>query len=175
MSRPTLNQIRALGDFADTVHWYIQFPVIPAGVDLTSDDINLRCESVPIPKREGTKVSAQIRGMPPVHQPGLYIPEGSMTVTLFENTNNRITKGIQQLVEMNYEQGTGKAKTKQEVEFQVRIVRMDRTHKPIYEYVFIGCFLDSYDPGGELQGSSADLLKPTLTFSYDDFIEKSLV
>lgn len=175
MSRPTLQQIRALGDFADTVHWYIQFNNIPSGVDLTSDDINLRCESVPIPKREGSKVSAQIRGLPPVHQPGLYIPEGTMTVTLFENTNNRITKGIQQLVDMNYKQGTGQAKTKAEVEFSVRIVRLDRTHKEIYEYNFIGCFLDSYDPGGELQGSSADMLKPTLTFSYDDFTEKSLV
>lgn len=173
--RPKLNEIRALGDFADTVHWYIQFTTIPSGVDLTSDDINLRCESVPIPKRNGEKVSAQVRGLPPVHQPGLYIPEGEMTVTLFENTNNRITKGIQQLVEMNYKQGTGEAKTKAEVEFGVRLVRMDRTHKEIYEYVFYGCFLDKYEPGGELQGSSAELLKPTITFSYDDFTERSLV
>ena len=66
--RPKLNQIRALGDFADNVHWYIQFTTIPSGVDLNSDDINLRCESVAIPKRDGTKVSVQVRGLPPVHQ-----------------------------------------------------------------------------------------------------------
>ncbi|MGP1493864.1 MAG: hypothetical protein ACTTIS_00740 [Streptobacillus sp.] len=172
--RPKLNQIRALGDFADNVHWYIQFTTIPSGVDLNSDDINLRCESVAIPKRDGTKVSVQVRGLPPVHQPGLYIPDGEFTVTLFETVNNKISKGIQQLVEMNYTQGEGKAKTKADVEFGVRLVRMDREHNEIYEYTFMGVFLDKYEPGGELGSSGADVLKPTMTFSYDDFSEKAL-
>ena len=38
----------------------------------------------------------------------------------------------------------------------------------------MGVFLDKYEPGGELGSSSADVLKPTMTFSYDDFSEKAL-
>lgn len=171
--RPTFSQIRNLGDPAFTNTWDLQFLKLPQGVNLTSDDINFRCESVGIPKKNGEKVTIQIRGLPPVHYPGTTIPEGSITFTFIE-TNNVITELLHKLTEMNQDSETGAGLPKSELEMEIRIVRLNKANKPIWEYHLVGCFMETADPGGELNGGNAEALRPTATFSYDNFYEKAL-
>lgn len=169
--RPTLSQIRSLGDFATTYNWYIQFLAAPSGIDGSA--INLRCESTDVPKKTGQSIPVQIRGLPPVKQPGIYIPVGTLTLQVNETIDNAISEIISKWQEMCYETNTGKGKKKSEVEAQVRLVRLDRNDKPIWEYVLIGAFLEDYD-NGQLQGASAENMKPSLILSYDDFTQKKL-
>lgn len=173
--RPTFNQIRELGDFATTVNWYLQFTEVPKGFSTADfEDLNIRCESTSVPKREGNMSEVQIRGLPVVHQPGLYLPETTWSCSVVETVDNKVTNLFQRLVAINYEQGTGKALPKKDCQCKIRIVRLNRQDEEIYEYELIGAYLSSYETGADLQGSSADIIKPSLTFTFDDFTEKSL-
>lgn len=172
--RPTLDQVRNLGDFATTVNWYVQIVHAPkslAGGTIDMSDFNIRCETVSTPKRQGSVESVQIRGMPPVHQMGLVLPDTSWTMTVVETVDNKSTKILKELQEIHYKQGIGSALTKKDTEARIRVVRMDRQDKPIWQYELIGCYLESYDPGGELSSDSASIMKPSLTWVFDDFIE----
>lgn len=176
MARPTLNQVRNLGDFATSVNWYIHFTRLPEGFNEADfSDLNLRCESAGVPKREGNMSEVQIRGLPVVHQPGLYLPETTWTCSLVETVDNKVTNLFQRLVSIHYEQGTGKAKPKKDCECEIQIVRLNRQDEPIYEYNLLGAYLSSYETGADLQGSSADIIKPSLTFTFDDFTEKAIM
>lgn len=172
--RPTIDQIRGLGDFATLVNWDLQFVSLPSGISAGSQDLNLRCESTDVPKSTGQSTQIQIRGLPPVKQPGLYIPSGTIALVFNETVDNTVSKLITQWREMCYEMKTGKQKKKSEVEAQIRLVRMDRQDKEIYEYMLYGAFLEDYDTGGQLGAASADVVKPSLTLSYDYFEEKAL-
>lgn len=169
--RPTLSQIRGLGDFATTYNWYIQFNAAPAGIN--GQDINLRAESSDVPKKTGQSIPIQIRGLPPVKQPGIYTPVGTLTLQLNETIDGKISEIISKWQEMCYETNTGKGKKKSEVEAQVRLVRLDRADRPIWEYVLIGAFLEDYD-NGQLQGSGSENMKPSMILSYDDFTQRKL-
>ena len=173
--RPTFNQIRELGDFATTVNWYLQFTEIPEGFNKADfDELNVRCISTAVPKREGQMSEVQIRGLAPVHQPGLYLPETSWTCQVVETVDNKVTNLFTKLVEINYEQGTGKAKPKKDCQCKIRIVRLNRQDEEIYEYELIGAYLTSYETGADLQNSEAGIIQPSLTFTFDDFTEKPL-
>lgn len=172
--RPTVDNIRGLGDFATLVNWDLQFVTIPSGLSFASQDLNFRCESADIPKSTGESTSIRIRGLPPVKQPGLYTPSGTITLAMNETVDNMISKAITQWREMCYEMKTGIQKKKTEVEAQIRLVRMDRQDKEIFEYMLFGVFLEDADPGGQLGAAAADVVKPTLTLSYDYFIDKAL-
>lgn len=172
--RPTFSQIRSLGDPAINNTWFIQFTNIPSAAGVSSDDLNFRAESVDIPKMEGSKVEVQIRGLPPVKYPGTFKPNGSITITLFETEDNKVTKAIQALQELNFNTETGAGVLKQDLTFGVRIARLNRQNKPIWEYELQGAFLESYEPGGQLEGGDASILKPTMTLSFDSFTQKAL-
>lgn len=169
--RPSLSDIRSLGDFATTYNWYLQFLNAPAGIDGSA--LNLRCETTDIPKKTGQSISVQIRGLPPIKQPGIYAPTGTLTLQVAETIDSKSSEIIKNWREMCYETNTGKAKRKSEVETQVRLVRLDRADNPIWEYVLLGAFLEDYDLG-QLQGASSDNMKPSLILSYDDFTERKL-
>lgn len=166
MARPTIDQIRSLGDFATLINWNLSFVTVPSGVGFTSDGFNFRCESTDLPKWTGTSTEITIRGHT-VKQPGIYRPSNQITLTMNETVDNYITRGIKQWRELCWATGTGVAQTKQSVEAIVRLTRNDRADNAIYSYLLYGVFLEDYDPGGQLQSSSADVVKPTLTLSYD--------
>nr|DAK28359.1 MAG TPA: Baseplate wedge protein [Bacteriophage sp.]DAT04524.1 MAG TPA: Baseplate wedge protein [Bacteriophage sp.]DAT11776.1 MAG TPA: Baseplate wedge protein [Herelleviridae sp.] len=172
--RPTFSQIRSLGDPALNNAWYIQFTKIPAAAGVTTEDLNFRCESSDIPKMSGQSVQVQIRGLPPVKYPGTYVPDGTFTLNFTETEDNKVTAAIAALRQLCYDSETGAGLPKAELEIEARLVRLSRQNKPIWEYNLLGVFIESYDPGGQLQGAQADILKPSMTLSYDSFTEKAL-
>lgn len=160
MSKPTLNQIRSLGNFSTSENWYFQITNLPkaGGISFSSDDINWRCESVDVPKRETPTLQVQIRGQPPVNQHGTATPSGSTTLTLFSTDDMRIEKAIQELLKLSHDLETGFGHKKADYEMSARLVRMDVTGKEVLEYNFIGVLMESYDPGANL-GATADQIK----------------
>lgn len=174
--RPTLNQIRSAGDFATTVHWnfqFIQFPrVLTPG--LTSEEFNFRCESTEMPKKTSQSNEVMIRGHR-VKQPGIAIPDGLFTASMIDHVDGKISRFIRRWREICYETNTGRQERKADVEAIVRLARLDRQDNEIFEYVLKGVFLENYDTGGQLQGASAEFIRPVLMLSYDDFDDKSLV
>ncbi|WBU87746.1 hypothetical protein [Escherichia phage EP_H11] len=170
----TVDQVRNLGDFATIVDWELQFITVPSGLNNLSDAVFLRCESSDIPKKTGTSTSIQIRGLVPVKQPGIYAPPQTLTLTCNETVDNAIAQQIANWREMCYQTGTGVAGRTQDVKAKLRLKRLNRQKVGIWYYDLEGVFLEDYDAGGQLGSTSADVLKPVLTLSYDDFKEGAL-
>ena len=175
MSRPTLDQLMNSGDYATTIHWSLSFSQLPAGLRgvIESDYINLRCESVDMPKASNSKIKITIRGHS-VYQPGLTEPSGSISLTLYDTVDSKISEFIRLWREICYETGTGYQTKRSDASATVLLNRMDRQDHIIWSYELRGVFLEDYDPGGQLQGSSAEALKPTITLSYDKFTDAVL-
>lgn len=171
--RPNISDLRSLGDFATTINWDVEIVVPPTALAIPSEALNFRCESSDLPKVTGTSSEILIRGIK-IKQPGVYTPSGQIQLVFFETVDNIVTDSIYKWKQACYDVETGKAKPKVEIEAQIRLRRLDRNDKPIYEYMLFGSFPEDSDPGGQLQSASADPLKPVLTLSYDFAREKKL-
>lgn len=170
MARPTLDQIRGLGDFSTAIDWDLSFLMLPSAVSVSSDDINWRCESTTIPKKTGEPSTVQIRGLVPVRQPGIYVPDGTIVLNLVGTVDSVIEKFIRDWREACYTQGTAMALPKRDVEAKIRLTLLDRQKKARWRYDLIGAFIQENE-GGELSGSEASIMKPTITLAYDDFTD----
>lgn len=172
--RPTLTEVRKLGNFTTSESWYIQFTKLPAGVSFKSNDLNFRCESVDLPKRSTPTQAITLRGLPPINQHGTPQPSGTTTLTLYSTVDMAVEKAILELQKLAGDSETGKGRYKADYEMRAKIVRQDVTGKAIYEYELYGVLLEDYDPGGQL-GATAELIKPTMTLKWDNYTEKALV
>lgn len=172
MSRPDITQIRNVGDFATLYQWYVTMPKKPVGI--SDDDLNFRCLSTEIPKKTSQTIEVQIRGHK-VRQPGIYDSTPTITLAFVGTVDNVISNFIRDWREKCVEEITGKHEVKADVEATLMLTQLDRTDAPIWQYELFGCWLEDYDPtGGQWDGASSDILRPTITVSYDFFKDKAM-
>jgi len=169
MARPTIDQIRGLGDFAHTNLWDIEIVGIGAHTDLAGSDLNFRAQSVELPKRTGTSLEINIRGQK-VKQPGDYEYSGTTTLTLIETDDLMVSKAISDWREATIETNTNIMSRKADIEVQVVIRRLNRQSQETGLWVLHGCFLEDYELGD--MSDAGDLVLPTMTISYDYFTEE---
>lgn len=174
MPRPTIEEIRGVGDFATLYQWSLNFVTFPTRVGEggsypTLEEANLRCESADLPKATSQKITAEIRGHK-VHSPGIQEYSGSFALTFIETIDNKISLFLKAWREACWQVRTGIQGTKQEVECQISIERMNRNNEPIWTYNLFGCFLEDYEVG-TLDGATSDFFKPAMTVSFDYFEE----
>lgn len=172
MPRPNIDQIRGLGDFATNYQWNLYVMSAPNAVGgfPTTIDVNLRCQSTSVPKATGGKLTTEMRGHK-VHQPSALEYSGNIQLTLAETVDNMIIQWIMDWREACAQTRTGVHESKADVEAVLVIERLNRQDEPIWAYKLVGCFLEDYEPG-EL-AATADTIKPTMTISYDYFVEEA--
>lgn len=175
MARPTIDNIRDLGDFATVYKWYLSIDTPPPGVASfpDSDQLNFRCISADLPKLDGQSIEVTLHGHK-VKQPGIHNYSGTITLTFVETIDNLITEAFRQWREACYESKTGIQKSNNDVKAVIRLTRLDRQDVEIYSYKLIGCYLETFDPGGTLSDSANDTFKPVCTISYDYFEDSAL-
>jgi len=166
MPRPTIEHIRALGDFMVSNLWDIS--IIGAGSTLELAGLNFRAVSCELPKRTGNSLEVNIRGQK-IKQPGDYDYSGSITITLAEGDLGQVHKAITALRELTITSITNTQLPKLAVESVIVINRLNRQGIPIENFILKGCFLEDYDLG-ELN-DAGDIVQPTVTFSYDYFLQ----
>jgi len=173
MARPSIDNLRSVGDFATTVNWDVQFIKLPGSLNsYLREDLNIQCESMDVPKNSGTSTEIWVRGHR-TKQPGLWTPSGTITLSMNETVDTFIRGFIKDWRELCWETQTGRQTAKADLEAEIMLFQLDRSDDPVWQYHLIGVYLEDYDPGGQMQAQSADIIKPTLTLSYDYFIEKS--
>ena len=165
MARPSIENVRGLGDFAVANRWDITATKIPG---LGGDSINFRAISVDVPKRTGSTVEISIRGHK-VRQPGDYEYNSPITITLSETDEYKVTKAIMAWRERTSETNTGWQEDKKTLETEVQIQRMDRQNNVLHTYTLIGCFLEDYETGDAVD--AGDAIQSTMTLAYDYFKE----
>lgn len=172
MSRPTIDQIRGVGDFATLYQWNLHFLRSPGAIaGLITDQgalLNLRCESTTIPKATNTKMPIEIRGHR-VHQPGTNEYEGAITLVFNETVDNMVSNVISGWREACAATGTGAHGSRADIEATIMIERLNRQDETIWTYTLYGCFLESYEPGD--LGFASEVMKPSITLNYDYFAD----
>ncbi len=166
MGRPTIENIRSLGDFMVSNLWDIN--IIGAGSVFEAAGLNFRAVSCELPKRTGNSLEVNIRGQK-IKQPGDYDYSGSITITLAEGDNAEVHKAITALRELTITTLTNSQLPKKAVESVVTIKRLNRQGGISHGFIIRGAFLEDYDLG-ELS-DAGDIVQPTITLSYDYFIE----
>ena len=167
--RPSINDIIGLGNFLTNFRWFVTFSSLGTlANDLKLDSLNVQCEGITFPKVGVPSVEVQIRGHK-VKQSGIADYGNTITLTLVETTDMFIFSTIKKWRELTWQTKTGKTVNKQDMTTSVTITRLDNNDVPVWSVILHSCYLEDYDVGGDLDGSTADPTKPTMTLSFDYF------
>ncbi len=175
MAKATLDQLRSLPDYAELTRWNLVFATIPiaaSGAFPVSEDINLRCESSTIPKATNEKIEVRHRGLR-VYQNGITLPEGQITLTFNETVDATIKKLAKAWREAVHDFKTGKGGKKVDIVATLILEQLDKQDNVTWRYTLKGCFLETAD-FGTLDSASSDIMRPSLTISYDSYDEEAV-
>ena len=168
MPRPSKTEIRNLPELADSFRWEISFPTKPS-VFPEDDELNLRCVSSGMPSRTMTgQVDVQIRGHH-IMRPGPMDETHTLNLIFVETIDNTISQWLKDWRDAVYNPDTGVRQEQDQYQAQVRLARLDNLDNPIWEYVLEGCYLQEFDPGGDLAGDAGQGIQPNITLYYDTF------
>ena len=175
MANISIDQLRALPDYAQVTRWDITFVTLPAvgafGFPI-SDALNMRCESIELPKATNQKFEVQVRGHKTLHS-GIMDYVKTMTLTFTETVDNTIFKFIKAWRELCWSSRQGEAFPKSDLEATILITLLDNQDNARAKYTVYGCFYEA-DDFGTLDGATSDAMKPTLTLSYDFYVDAPL-
>lgn len=173
MAKPSINQIRSLPNWAEMNRWTTRFEKFPnALTGLNSNDYDLRCESVEIPKQTQQNFEVNIRGHK-VKQNGLPQYTNVINLVYSETVDNKISQLANSWKEATWNSETGVSNSKADLQAILTVERLNHLDVAIYRYVLYGVLYEDFD-GGTLDSATSDALKLTLTLSYDYFREFSL-
>lgn len=175
MSRPSIDQIRGIGNVTQLFRWNVIFATFPNAIanKPNSDALNLRCESTTLPKLASTPLNVKIRGHQ-VKQPGIHTYGASIEMTFIETVDNVVHNFMKAWRDACWAPHTGVQAAKADCEALIQIQRLDSNDNPIWEYKLIGCILEDYEAGGPLNADGAEGLKPKFIIGYDLFDDKPL-
>jgi len=169
MIRPSIEQIRQLGDVALTFRWHISMPSTPLvmkDIFERGQSLNLRATSTSKPKITDQKVTVDVRGSQ-VHQPAKHEYSKSIQLKCYETVDSKMADLIRQWI--HWSTNYGKTYPKLDLECKILLTELDNSDKARYHYMLVGVFLEDYDFG---EGSSDNgVVQPSLTLSYDYFLE----
>lgn len=175
MPMPSHEQVRQIGDVQTTYKFNLKMVTPPktgtAGV--TSDDLNLRCKSMPAPEKDIEPIKVTLHGFD-IHQSGRGVYQDSIDIVFVETVNNKIKKFFRAWREACNKviSGAGNLKTQTEAKFKLEM--LGTLNEPIWECELTGCL---YRGGniGTFDGASNDALELTLKLGFDYFDDKALV
>ena len=172
MPRPTLQQIRGIGNFQEITRWNFAMLVPPTAVPVNSNALNLRCETSELPKRTVQTIDVNLRGHR-VKQSGISDYSGVLTVTFMEDVNSTIKDFLRRWREAISETNTGVSLPKSELEAVIGLTQLDQSDNGVWQYQIKGCLLEDYDLG-QLDGATSDVQRPSMTVSFDLFSDGPL-
>jgi hypothetical protein len=170
MSRPNINEIRQIGQFATYHRWNIQFTKLPNGSNISSDQLNLRALTSDVPGYTIENSEIMIRGHK-VNQPSIKTYNGTVTMTFVEGVDAKILEFLANWAAQQWDPETGVQGQKQDYEAEIVMFQLNQQDEVIWTYKLIGCHIDGREIGGSLDGSNTDVIRPSVTIHYDYFVE----
>ncbi|QPB08515.1 hypothetical protein [Vibrio phage Va2] len=172
-------EIRSLPDFAPSYEWKINMVTEPTGIEMPQGSrFNHLCKSSTIPKAQPVTTKEVVLHNHKTVRPGTEFRNGEITLTYTELVTNEVTRMIASWRELNRDPETGQAKVDyQNAVATITLTRYDRIGNPIYKYTLYNVWITDHDFGTELNEGedSSGFEGITITLSYDDFKEESLV
>jgi hypothetical protein len=170
MPNPAQSAIRNAGDFSALYRFelILSFPSGVTGVG-SADEYNLRCETLELPKRTVTPVEHRLHGHK--HKSaGVSEVNGILVFTFVETVDGKVMNLIKQWRDLIWAPDTGVQATFANYSTNdTEIHLLNNQDEAWWRYKMLGLWLEDNEAGGTPDGQTGDPLKPTLTFSFDDF------
>lgn len=166
MPRPTQENVRSLPDFATAYNWNLEIQKTPAGVR-KPPNFNWQVQTSTIPTASNTPIEVDIRGHK-IRQSGIQQYDGTLDIQVVETVDVPFRKFIRDWRECQWETNTGKAKPRNESSCDFTLTTADRQDSINQTFQIIGGILTNYTLG-DLSGDASEVLRPTLTVTYDYF------
>ncbi len=188
---PSMADLHSLKELKQNFRWVVNLSELSDYALKGKDSVaklQIMCSSIDLPKKNIVTGEAIVRGVKIV-QGGYADFENTMTITFIDNVENEVQMLIDSwqdavyrtnkagLVSVestasdaaaSYGDGAGSGGTYGvNYKKKLSISRVDMKKKIYYTLDVIGCFPQSYDPGGQLDSTSADITQPSLTLSFD--------
>lgn len=173
--RPTIENLRQVGDYQSLFRWNLIFSAKPSGVPglADTDALNFRCESTDLPKLSDSKMEINIRGHK-VYQPGIHNYSGSITLNFAETVDSTIKKFIKAWRDAKWAVRTGQAAAPvSALKGVITLHQLNNQDVAVWEYKLHGVMIEDYELG-QLDGQSSDIQRPSMTVSYDYFEDSAL-
>lgn len=169
MPRPSIDQLRGIGDFATTYQWNVRFTAGPRGIGVAIDNnaFNLRMTSMTVPKATNEVITVGLRGHR-VHQPGITSYGPPITLSAVETVDNTIHSLLSAWRNACWQTRSGVQQLKSAVQGDLELRRLDRQDRDIWGYKLFGCWLEDYD-FGTVQSDASSIVLPSITLRYDYF------
>jgi len=174
MARVSIDQLRNMGNVAVPYRWTLTFTNLPAGLNtFSSADLNVRCESVELPKLSSAgKIEVRVRGNK-VLQQGIMEYSNTISLVFYETEDSIVHDFLRSWRELVWKSRSGVQVSKEDYEANVQITRLNHADEGIWKYNLHGCFLEDFDLG-MLDGSTSDAMRTTLVLSFDFFTDQKL-
>lgn len=173
--RPSVNQLRRLGNWSQMFRWGIvidTFPKLLTGYN--SQDINIRALSATVPEKSGETTEIAIRGSK-VRQPGIYSYTSPWSCTLMETNDVLVQRFLTEWKNLCWQSANGSTGITQnhaDLEALVSLYQLNNKDEAIYRYQLVGCFPET-DSRGDFDGSNGEAMQPNLSLAFDYFKEEA--
>ena len=168
--KPTIEQLRGLGHHQTTYDWGIQFISLPSLISgFTSSDLNTRCTTANVPEMSIEEMPLTLRGHK-AFQHGIPNYGNKLTLTLYETADSKVQDFLNAYMNMQWMPVTGVQVPKSLNQCAFLLTLLDSQHKATRYYTIIGAWLQSYQPGGNLQSSASEVLSYNCNFTFDYFL-----
>lgn len=167
--RPSLDNLRSLGNFAQSFRWSLQFVTFPNAIAFrpTIDDLNFRAETTQLPDKKGEAMAINIRGHQ-VRQAGIYQWQSPLELTMLETVKPVVSQFVWEwdnLCWQSRDGSTGITEDQADLECDIMMYLLDNKDQPIVGYKMIGAFIEG-STMGELGSADAEPVKPQLSLAY---------
>lgn len=175
MARPSIDNIRALPDYAQVTRWNLQFVSLPVigGLSLAlGNDLNLRCESTELPKSTNQPITVVHKGHE-VDVPGRTTYSKQINLTFQETVDNKVSNFARIWRDAIWGPRSGITLPKSQVTGVMRLERLNQQDEPIYQYLMYGVWIKDFTPP-TLDSQTNDIFKLQIVFAFDYFTEAPL-
>lgn len=178
-SMPTLdvNAIRKIGDPVHSNKWTFELIRVPEAVTSLSkispgDLLNPQTVSLDLPRPQVSTIEVVHRGVS-INVPGHVDFEKQVSVSFIETSSKKIIKLFEAWRSMaskiSLPVGYTPTGNVNSLKGSFKVTVLNRKLKPLFSVFFEGVFVVSLDLGQVVGDKGADIIRPTITFSYDYF------
>lgn len=171
MPQPTHEDVRKIGDVQVLYKFNLKFISMPkVGKYPNMNDINVRCLTTEVPKKSTENISYILHGHE-VTQNGMGKYSGTLKINMIETVDNKVKLFIKEWSEASHKTNTGASNLKKDLEAILQLEMLGTKLETIYTYTLTGVIYEDHD-FPELDGSSSEAVKVSLTIHYDYYDPK---
>lgn len=182
--RPSVNQLRKVGNWTQSFRWGIvvrQFPYLLRGTwGNTSQAFNIRATSTAVPQKTGESTEIRIRGNT-VRQPGIHNYQSPWTCNLKETNDVYAQQMLRDWHNLTWDtnlrnangDSSGLTAFHADLEGVFDLYLLNNLDNPIYCYTLIGAYIEDLSRG-DLDGENSEPMEPNCSFAFDFFTERAI-